>query len=284
MLINYTFRTQVTANQVVITASQDKPSSNGDGATVINSPAIVHGEVSATNLDTPTPSVAQAGTTPQAAQNTEAASSPNIAGAIAGVLVPTGSGSNGGSESQGGGNSAGGGSGGGAATGAGPGTRVGAPTAGGSGGSATGIAIVPLPESNGGSGSGNNIPSPLVLTIGGKPTTIAATVIPGAMGSVTAFIVGPGSTIVEGGVALTLSDTTISLPAPSKTGSGTASAASTGTITSTGDIGGAIASGLGYTSPAQVTTSFARKTSIDLSLFCATAFLSVIFGGLTVWL
>jgi hypothetical protein len=278
LLINYPFRTEVTANQIVITASAKGPisSANGGGATIINSPAIVHVETPGSVLVTPTPGAPQAGTTPQAVQNTAAASSPNIAGAIAGVLVPSGSSGNGGSGSQNGG------SGGGGATGAGSGTIAGAATAGGNGGSPTGISVVPVSGSNEGSGSGSNTPSSLVLTIGGKPTTIAPTVIAGAMGSVTAFVVGPGSTIVEGGVALTLSDTTISLPAPSKTGSGTAAAASTGTTTSTGNIGGAIASGLGYTSPPEVSTNLAGRTSINISLFFITAFLSVVLAGLTV--
>jgi hypothetical protein len=200
----------------------------------------------------------QGGTTAgaEAAQNTAASSSPNIAGAIAGVLLPSGSGNNGGSGSSQGANG---------------GTNV---------GSATGIAIVPLPD------SGSSTPSPLVLTLGGKATTIVPTVISGSQGSVTAFILAPGSTLLAGGSALTLSDTTISLPVASKTGSATASGkgsnSASSTSTSTAGIGGAIASGLGYT--VAVTTGLAGRTSSHDSLFLAAALISGSIGWLAIWL
>jgi hypothetical protein len=71
--------------------------------------------------------------------------------------------------------------------------------------------------------------------VGGQQTSIAPTIIrnPDATGSVTAFVLGPGSTLIVGGAPITVSGTAVSAPA-----AGT-----------TGGVGGAIASGLGYTGP-----------------------------------
>jgi hypothetical protein len=267
--VSVTILTEVTANQVVITAPGNTPTTiaTGGGPVITNSPALVHVENPDTALNTPTPGQ----TTAEAVHNTAAASSPNIAGAIISVLLPSGSGNNGGSGSGSGG------------TNGGAGTNGGTATTGINGGSpATGVSIIPLPDTNGGTGSGSNTPSSLVVTLGGKATTILPTVIPGSQGSVTAFILAPGSTLIAGGTAITLSDTTLSLPGPSKTGSGKGSNSASSTITSTGGVGGAIASGLGYTAP--VSTGQAGRVFIHDSLLLVIGLLAGSFGWLAIYL
>ena len=133
-------------------------------------------------------------------------------------------------------------------------------------GLATVSPIIPLP--NPGS------PTPLVLTVSGVATTISPTIISGATGSVTAYVLGPGTTLVEGGSALTLPYTTLSIPAQSQTSSGTGIS----TSTTGGAIGGAIASGIGMNPPATA-TGFARKVPVDTGL-CLVGFFSALFGAL----
>lgn len=94
-------------------------------------------------------------------------------------------------------------------------------------------------QSGGQGGQANGVlPAPLVISFGGTPTTIAPTIIrnPDSTGSVTAFVLGPGSTLVVGGPAITVSGTTIRAPG-------------TATTTDGLGVGGAIISGLGYTGP-----------------------------------
>jgi hypothetical protein len=162
-----------------------------------------------------------------------------------------------------------------AGTAAGQGTVAGQGT---QGGAATAGAVVP---------GSNGSTSSLVVTIGGVATTITPTVIAGAQGqgSVTAFVVGPGSTVIAGGSALTLAGTTISIPAPrgSGTGGGTGGGrgGSAASKTTTGGVGDAIASGIGYTGPAA--TGFGSRIGIDMGV-CVLGLASGVFGVLAAWL
>jgi hypothetical protein len=200
MLIIYV-RTQVTADQVIITAP---------GAQNTATLAIAHTESTGTILvgpagDTATPNSDDQNTA-QAQEQGSSQSTQGVGGAIAGVLNPSASSGSGGS---------------GSGSGSGSGE-----SAGGSGSGSSGSQ----------SGGSAPLPSPLVVALGGKQTTVAPTVIanPTGTGSVTAFVLGPGSTLVAGGSAIVVSGSTIS--APSAT-------------TTTGGVGDAIASGLGYTGP-----------------------------------
>lgn len=149
------------------------------------------------------------------------------------------------------------------------------------------------------SNSGSPAPSaPLVVTIGGKATTIQPTIITGSQGPVTGFMIAPGSTLLPGGSAIVISGTTLSgstfagttLSLPkgsgsttgSKTGSLTSSKTSISTTSNTLGIGGAIASGIGFTSAPAVATGDASQ-GLDVPLWCLGLIFSAV-GGLAVWL
>ena len=138
--------------------------------------------------------------------------------------VPSGGGATGGSNGQTGG-ATGGSTGGNAQTGGGASGNA-------QSGSSSGGVV--QPGGQGGQANGA-LPAPLVMELGGTLTTIAPTVIPapGSTGSMTAFILGPGSTLMLGGSPITVSGTAVSAPGAA----------------TTGGVGGAIASGLGYTGP-----------------------------------
>ena len=115
-------------------------------------------------------------------------------------------------------------------------------------------------QSGGQGGQANGaLPAPLVLELGGTLTTIAPTIIPnaGSTGSITAYILGPGSTLVHGGSPATVSGTAVSAPGG----------------TTTGGVGGAIASGLGYTGPlaADSIASSIRGPNMPVWVFAAAA-------------
>ncbi|KIW05593.1 uncharacterized protein PV09_03465 [Verruconis gallopava] len=250
--VSVSILTSVTADPVLVTA----PAANS--RTI--SDAIVHVENSATALDVPantnTPQTNAQQNTPQnnAQQNTPQAqqqgaqtgggnsqNTPGVGGAIAGVLNPSGSsnanagGSNSNQASGGNGNGGSGGSqqssnsggsnGNQGSGGEGNGGNGGSPSAGTAPGGQS-------DQTNGGGNGSGPLPSPLVLIVGGTQTTVAPSVIanPAGTGSVTAFVLGPGSTlVVEGQSVVPVSATGASSPSTS------------------GNVGNAIASGLGYT-------------------------------------
>ena len=249
------YRTQVTAQQVVITAPAG------------NTPAVAHVESTDTGLNAPPTTkaqpVQQGGTTTQ-----------GVGGAIASVLAPpsnnggsqppqatSGPGSNGGSpaqpEQQGQSTPGVGGAIGNVIS---PGT-TGQPKAqggssSGSGGSGSGGSGSAGGGSGGASqagaqtgGAGAALPPPFVVTLSGIPRTIQPTVIPSGQGSVTAFILGPGTTIIEGGSPVTLAGTTIIQGGSTVMQAGTtiSLAAPKPSPTTSGGVGNAVASGIGYT-------------------------------------
>jgi hypothetical protein len=176
----------------------------------------------------------------------------------------------------------------------GPGTTI---TAGGGPITLPGGAVVSAPIATGAVPGSPAPGAPLVITIGGVATTIQPTVITGSQGPLTGFIIGPGSTLLPGGSAIVISGTTfsgsafagttLSLPKASglTTGSKTASSTSGSSITTTttGKVGDAIASGIGFTSVPPAATGGASQRGLDMSLW----YLGVIFGAvgaLAVWL
>jgi len=200
--------TEVTAQQVVITAP-----ANDRGTTT---QAIAHTERPDTVLVTPPgntpPPNNQPNNPPAQGQQQGGGGQTTGAGlaAVVGAVLNGGSGASGGNVGAGGVNA------------------QGVPSVGVAGGDA---------QSGGQGGQANGgLPAPLVLALGGTLTTISPTVIanPGSTGSVTAFVLGPGSTLMLGGAPITVSGTAVSAP---------------GSRTTTGGVGGAIASGLGYTGP-----------------------------------
>jgi hypothetical protein len=209
-------RTEVTANQVIIT-----PAGNGK-TTSTPTPAVAHVEDTGTILVAPAGNTQQANGNQQTAQPQQQSgsqSTPGVGGAIANIINPGSS--NGGTQPASGQSTPGSGSG--SNGGSGSGSVSGGTQSGGQGSQ---------PNGQGGSA----LPSPLVITLGGTQTTIAPTVIPNAAGtgSVTAFVIGAGSTLIAGGSPITISGSIVSAPKASSTTEG---------------VGDAIASGLGYTGP-----------------------------------
>lgn len=150
------------------------------------------------------------------------------------------------------------------------------------------------------SNSGSPAPSaPLVVTIGGTATTIQPTLITGSQGAITGFVIASGSALLPGGSAIvipgttlsgsTFAGTTLSLPKGSasangsKTGSLTSSKTSISTTSNTLGIGGAIASGIGFTSAPAVATGGASHPRSDVPLWCVGLIFGAL-GGLAVWL
>lgn len=141
--------------------------------------------------------------------------------------------------------------------------------------------------------------APLVVTIGGKVTTIQPTVITGSQGPVTGFVIAPGSTLLPGGSAIVISGTTLSgsafagttlsLPKASgpstgsRTGTSISSKSSVSTITNTLGVGDIIASGIGFTSAPAVATGSASYIGSDVPIWCLSLIFSA-FGGLAIWL
>ncbi|KAE9979420.1 hypothetical protein BLS_009841 [Venturia inaequalis] len=151
--------------------------------------------------------------------------------------------------------------------------------------------------------SGSSAPgAPLVVTIGGKATTIQPTIITGSQGPITGFVVAPGSTLFPEGSAIVISGITISgstfagttlslskgsgLVTGSKTGSLTLSKTSISTTSNTLRIGDAIASGIGFTSVPDVATGGASHHEIDVPLWCLGLLSGAVgaVGGVAVWL
>jgi len=284
--------TQVTADQVVITRGAQQASTPGG----VNTPAVAHVETSGSALAAPPAVQTDVQNTPAQSQVKESPSSPGEDGAVASAVAPGAStaGSSGGSGSNTPSGGQGSQSNGQGSSGSAP---LPTPLVVTLGGSATTIAPTVVPGSKAGSSvtafvfgpgstltvggspitvSGNVIsapaaplPSPLVVTLGGSATTIAPTVIPGskAGSSVTAFVLGPGTTLTVGGSPITVSGTVISAPAAAST--------------TTGGMGDAIASGLGYTGP--LSTGAGSSIGPNLPLWVIVAVAGV-FGGLAVGL
>jgi hypothetical protein len=162
--------------------------------------------------------------------------------------------------------------------------------------------VVSAPKATGAVSGSAALGTPLVVTIGGKATTLQPTIITGSQGPVTGFVIGPGSTLLPGGSAIVISGTTLSgsgfsgttlsLPKASgsttgnKTGSKTSgSSLSTTTITTTttGGIGDAIASGIGFTSAPAAATGGASHRDLSIPVWCLGALFSGV-GALAVWL
>jgi hypothetical protein len=93
---------------------------------------------------------------------------------------------------------------------------------------------------------------------GGQSTTVGPTIIPNPSntGSVTAYVFGPGSTLVVGGAPITISGSVLNAP-----------------VSVSGGVGGAIMTGLGSTGPAVATglASTFRRTDIPMWTFATAA-------------
>jgi hypothetical protein len=236
--------TEVTARQVIITAPSNQQTTQAIARPEVQDTILIvpPGNTPAPNNNQPAPQNQQQGTpTQNTAQNVGiviaqafdpagTAGTPGNGGAsgVNGQAVPTGG-------AAGSGNAQGTG-----------GVSTGNAQSGGQGG-----------QSNGQGGSSGALPAPLVLVVGGQQTSIAPTIIrnPDSTGSVTAFVLGPGSTLIVGGAAITVSGTAVSAPG----------------ATTTGGVGGAIASGLGYTGPlaSDSMASSIREPNMPLWVFGA---------------
>lgn len=252
--------TEVTARQVIITAT---------GNIVTPTPGIVQTENRDTILVQP-PGNTPPANNQQSPQNQQqgggSQTTQGVGGIIAGLFDPNlntngGNGGSGGVTAQ--------------AVPTGGATGVAAGGAAGGGAQPSGVVTGNVQsngqsgQANGQGGSSGGLPAPLVVVIGGTQTTISPTVIsnPDTTGSVTGFVLGPGSTLLVGGSPITVSGTAISAPA----------------ATSSGGIGGAIATGLGYSGPsaADSIASSIRGPNMPLWAFAAIA---GVFGVLAVGL